>query len=85
MHLTGVQRDGSRPFIRFLSRLAFHTRFDRDHELSRDAFRGSLRLIMSIVIALGTVTFSQCKHRPARLLSTVLTTVPCWPGTVVPV
>ena len=24
MHLTGVQRDGSRPFIRFLSHLAFH-------------------------------------------------------------
>ena len=24
MHLTGVQRDGSRLFIRFLSRLAFH-------------------------------------------------------------
>ena len=26
MHLTGVQRDGSRLFIRFLSHLAFHTR-----------------------------------------------------------
>ena len=28
---------------------------------------------MSIVIALGTVTFSQCKQGPAQLLSTVLT------------
>ena len=28
MHLTGVQRDGSRLFIRFLSRLAFHTSED---------------------------------------------------------
>ena len=25
LHLTGLQRDGSRLFIRFLSRLAFHT------------------------------------------------------------